>query len=119
MDYQYKIVTPNNDYHGMAGGIRFNKGFAILSEHTLNPDLGRTLDETARMFRDDFGYEVVKLTSPEVKEEVVAKMAVPPQLKRELPKVKKTRKKRLVTADPKKVVEVDVPVNEKAPVGPV
>jgi hypothetical protein len=56
---QYIVTTPKNpQYSGKVGGVLFQGGKAFVSEHTINPALGRSADEVAKMLKEDFGYDV-------------------------------------------------------------
>ena len=108
---QYKVITPNPAYRGRAGGILFERGQAILSEHTLNPELGRSVEETVTMFVEDLGYEVIQLKSVDVIEQKIEPITeVVPHLTPKA-KAKPKAKKRTVSGKPKEVVEVE---DEKA-----
>lgn len=102
---QYQIETPNTQYNGRVLGLRFEKGRAILSEYTLDKTLGNTLEDTARLFREDFGYKVTRLKTVKVVEEPVEGPV--PVLPIQPPKRKGGRPKRIVSPDPKQEVYVN------------
>ncbi|CAK0772585.1 hypothetical protein CCP3SC15_450008 [Gammaproteobacteria bacterium] len=58
---RYLVKTPNNDFKGKVAGIEFARGQAVVEELTLDPALGRSVEETARMLKDDFGYLVTEI----------------------------------------------------------
>lgn len=56
---QYLVTTPNNpQYSGKVCGVRFENGRALVSEYTISPNLGRSVDEIATQLQRDFGYDV-------------------------------------------------------------
>jgi hypothetical protein len=76
---QYIVTTPKNpQYSGRVGGVLFQAGKAFVSEHTINPALGRSADEVAKMLKDDFGYDVQPVNyTPPVVEAVLARVEPP------------------------------------------
>jgi hypothetical protein len=59
---QYVVTTPKNpDYTGKTYGVLFQKGRAFVSEYTIDPSLGWTVDEIVKKMHDDFGYEVERV----------------------------------------------------------
>lgn len=69
---QYIVTTPENPvYEGKAFGIRFTRGRALVSEFTIDPLLGYSVEEVARRMRDDLGYTVKEVEgSPRVETEL-------------------------------------------------
>ncbi len=58
---QYLVTVPNPKYNEKTFGIRFNDGKAVLSDVTLDPKIGLTLEELAQKFAADFGYTVTPI----------------------------------------------------------
>jgi len=76
---QYLVTTPKNpQYSGKVCGVLFQGGRAFVSEHTINPALGRSADEVARILKEDFGYDVQPVNyTPPVVEAVLAQVEPP------------------------------------------
>ena len=76
---QYIVTTPKNpQYSGKVGGVLFQGGKAFVSEHTVNPALGRNADEVAKMLKDDFGYNVQPVNyTPPVVDAVLSQVELP------------------------------------------
>lgn len=56
---QYIVTTPlNPNYGGKTCGVRFERGRAFVSQYTINPALGWSVDDVARKMKEDFGYDV-------------------------------------------------------------
>lgn len=56
---QYVVTTPRNPgFSGRTCGIDFRNGRAFVSEHTLDPNLGLTVDQVIWKMVKDFGYDV-------------------------------------------------------------
>ena len=59
---QYLVSTPDNpQYNGKTYGVLFRAGRAFVSEHTIDPALGWSVDEVVRKMHDDFGYVVERV----------------------------------------------------------
>lgn len=59
---QYLVTTPKNpQYSGKTYGVMFRNGRAFVSEYTIEPSLGWTVDEVVRKMHDDFGYEIERV----------------------------------------------------------
>ncbi len=55
----YLVKTIKNpNYRGKTLGVSFSKGMAYLSPQTIDPKLGHSIEEVARLMQRDFGYEV-------------------------------------------------------------
>jgi hypothetical protein len=59
---QYLVTTPKNpEYSGKTYGVLFQRGRAFVSEYTIDPSLGWSVDEIVKRMHDDFGYEVERV----------------------------------------------------------
>ncbi len=55
----YLVKTIKNpNYRGKTLGVSFANGTAYLSPQTIDPNLGYTVEEVARLLQRDFGYQV-------------------------------------------------------------
>lgn len=60
----YLITTPSNpDFDGKLFGLRFSHGRAVLTEDTLDPNLGHTVDGILKDLKDFPGYQVRTLSA--------------------------------------------------------
>lgn len=57
----YIAKTKNPTYAGKTYGVQFTRGRAIVSDETLDPFLGLTVEEVAERMAREFKYEVVPL----------------------------------------------------------
>ncbi len=61
MSKVYLVKTLKNPkYRGKTLGVSFANGMAYLSQQTIDPNLGYTVEEVARLLQRDFGYQVEK-----------------------------------------------------------
>lgn len=59
MSRQFVVTTPKNpQYSGKTLGVLFTAGRAFISEYTVDPKLGRSVEEIAEAMQKEFGYEV-------------------------------------------------------------
>ncbi len=55
----YLVKTVKNpNFRGKTLGVSFSNGMAYLSPQTIDPNVGYTIEEVARLMQRDFGYEV-------------------------------------------------------------
>lgn len=58
----YIVTTPKNpQYDGKCYGVTFQHGRAFVSEHTIDPSLGWTVEQVVDRMRKDFGYAVERV----------------------------------------------------------
>jgi len=67
---RYLITVPKDTYNGKTLGVKFNDGKAVVDEYTVPKNLGRSVDEVARLMKRDFGFEVKRITAEQAVEEV-------------------------------------------------
>lgn len=59
MSNQYLVTTPRNlEYSGKTFGVLFQGGRALVSEFTIDPTLGYTVEQIVKKMKEDFGYTV-------------------------------------------------------------
>lgn len=63
MATRYIVHTPNPEFSERVMGVRFDKGKALIDEHTIDPALGYSVEEIARRMETDFRYTVEALES--------------------------------------------------------
>ena len=61
----FLATTKDPKYNGKAYGVQFNKGKAIISPDTIDPLLGRSVDEIAVAMQKELGYDVAPVRVPE------------------------------------------------------
>jgi hypothetical protein len=59
---RYLVKTKNPDYSGRSFGIKFERGQAIVEKLTIDSRMGRSVEEIAWHFKNDFHYEVTEIT---------------------------------------------------------
>lgn len=65
MSNQYLVITPKSPrYSGKACGVRFENGRAFVSEYTIDPRLGWTVEDVIQKMKADFGYDVQEVAAP-------------------------------------------------------
>jgi len=67
---RYLVIAKNPNYEGKTFGVRFHEGKAVVDEHSISKNLGRTVEEVVDLMQKDFGLEVVPMDeTPAPKEE--------------------------------------------------
>ena len=67
---RYLVTAINPNYEGKTFGVRFHEGKAVVDEHSISKNLGRTVEEVVDLMQKDFGLEVVPMDeTPAPKEE--------------------------------------------------
>lgn len=57
---RYLVRTVNGEYTGKTLGVKFDRGRAVVDKNTIDERLGRTVEEIAWFFKNDFHYEVTE-----------------------------------------------------------
>lgn len=72
MSKRFLVNVPNPQFSENVMGIQFNKGKAIVDEHSIDLSLGYSVDEIARQMKVDLGYEVEELSAsaPDINYEI-------------------------------------------------
>lgn len=81
MSNRYIVRVPNEMFSETVMGVQFNKGKAVVDEHTIDPSLGYTTDDIARHMETALGYEVEEIGAP-------SQSADLPKTSADLPKTK-------------------------------
>ena len=67
---RYLVTAINPNYEGKTFGVRFHEGKAVVDEHSISKNLGRTVEEVVDLMQKDFGLEVTLMDeTPAPKEE--------------------------------------------------